>query len=153
MNYAIELDPDFANFYPAVPYPGTELLREVRARRACSSARTGRGWSTWYYLLRGGLDEAAVMKAINRAKRRFFLRPAYLARHFSDALKIVQTKPGIVLSLLRRILLGQPVAHGPADLGARRSARHGFVATSRRADTADAAPGLRVSATATAGAA
>ena len=62
-----------------------------------------------YYLLRsGGLDEEAVMKAINRAKRRFFLRPAYLTRHFTDALKIVQTKPGIVLSLLRRILLGEP---------------------------------------------
>ena len=68
-----------------------------------------------YYLLRsGGLDEALVMKAINRAKRRFFLRPAYLARHFSDALKIVQTKPGIVLSLMRRILLGQPVAQAVA---------------------------------------
>ncbi len=25
IDYAIELDPDFANFYPAVPYPGTAL--------------------------------------------------------------------------------------------------------------------------------
>ena len=31
--YAIELDPDFANFYPAVPYPGHGAVREVRARR------------------------------------------------------------------------------------------------------------------------
>ncbi len=28
--YALELDPDFANFYPAVPYPGTELYEKAR---------------------------------------------------------------------------------------------------------------------------
>ena len=33
-----------------------------------------------YYLLKGnGLDEHVVMDAINRAKRRFFMRPAYLS--------------------------------------------------------------------------
>ncbi len=32
--YAIELDPDFANFYPAVPYPGHRAVRKSRARRA-----------------------------------------------------------------------------------------------------------------------
>ena len=29
IDYAIELDPDFANFYPAVPYPGTALFDKV----------------------------------------------------------------------------------------------------------------------------
>ena len=29
IKYAIDLDPDFANFYPAVPYPGTELYNKV----------------------------------------------------------------------------------------------------------------------------
>ena len=63
-----------------------------------------------YYLLRGnGLDERVVMDAINRAKRRFFLRPAYLASHFGDALRLVRTKPAIVGHLLSRILLGQKV--------------------------------------------
>ena len=28
--YAIELDPDFANFYPAVPYPGTDLYEKAK---------------------------------------------------------------------------------------------------------------------------
>ena len=32
IDYAIELDPDFANFYPAVPYPGHGALREGQAR-------------------------------------------------------------------------------------------------------------------------
>ena len=30
VKYAVELDPDFANFYPAVPYPGTALYDKVR---------------------------------------------------------------------------------------------------------------------------
>ena len=59
IEYAIELDPDFANFYPAVPYPGTALYDKC----------VREGWLTpedadWtkmeysYYLLRGnGLDE------------------------------------------------------------------------------------------------
>lgn len=30
IDYAIDLDPDFANFYPAVPYPGTELYEKAK---------------------------------------------------------------------------------------------------------------------------
>ena len=34
-----------------------------------------------YYLLKGnGLDEHVVMDAINRAKRRFFMRPSYISQ-------------------------------------------------------------------------
>ena len=107
--YAIELDPDFANFYPAVPYPGHRAVREVRARRLARSPRrpTGRRWSTWYYLLRGnGLDERIVMEAINRAKRRFFLRPAYIARHVGDVARLALTKQAIVWQVLSRTVFG-----------------------------------------------
>ncbi len=79
INYAIDLDPDFANFYPAVPYPGTALYDKVRRE----GLLTREEWSKMeysYYLLDGnGLNERIVMDAINRARRRFFLRPAYLA--------------------------------------------------------------------------
>ena len=45
--YAIELDPDFANFYPAVPYPGTALYEKcVRDGLLRPDEATGRGWST-----------------------------------------------------------------------------------------------------------
>ena len=33
-DYAISLDPDFANFYPAVPYPGTALYEKAEGRPA-----------------------------------------------------------------------------------------------------------------------
>ena len=84
IDYAIELDPDFANFYPAVPYPGTELYDKAKRDGLLASE----DWTRMeysYYLLRGnGLDEPVVMDAINRAKRRFYLRPGYLARHAGD---------------------------------------------------------------------
>ena len=79
IDYAIELNPDFANFYPAVPYPGTELYNKVVRDKMLVEE----DWSRMeysFYLLRGnGLDENVVMDAINRAKRRFFMRPAYIA--------------------------------------------------------------------------
>src|SRR5262249_50071357 len=95
IEYAIELNPDFANFYPAVPYPGTALYDKV-IRDGLLVEEDWARMEYSYYLLRGnGLDEAVVMDAINRAKRRFFMRPAYIARRFGDVLKLAATKPAI----------------------------------------------------------
>ncbi|HEY3886680.1 MAG TPA: radical SAM protein [Vicinamibacterales bacterium] len=109
IDYAIELDPDFANFYPAVPYPGTALHEKV----VREGLLVDEDWSRMeysYYLLRGnGLDERVVMEAINRAKRRFFMRPAYLRRRVGDLLKLAVTKPSIVGQIASRTLLGAKV--------------------------------------------
>ncbi len=68
-----------------------------------------------YYLLRGnGLDEAAVMGAINRAKRRFYLRPGYLVRHAGDIARLAVTKWGVALA--------GGVAHPVRHAGGRRRA-------------------------------
>jgi radical SAM superfamily enzyme YgiQ (UPF0313 family) len=109
--YAIELDPDFANFYPAVPYPGTALydkcVRDGLLRPEDAD------WSKMeysYYLLRGnGLDGRIVMESINRAKRRFFLRPAYVMRHASDVARLLTTKQAIVWQILSRTVFGAGV--------------------------------------------
>jgi radical SAM superfamily enzyme YgiQ (UPF0313 family) len=109
IEYAIDLSPDFANFYPAVPYPGTALYEKVRKEGLLAKE----DWSKMeysYYLLEGhGLNERVVMTAINRAKRRFFLRPRYLTRHLADAARLAWTKPAIVSHLLSRVLFGQKV--------------------------------------------
>ena len=109
IEYAIDLSPDFANFYPAVPYPGTALYEKVRKDGLLASE----DWSKMeysYYLLDGhGLNEQVVMAAINRAKRRFFLRPRYLTQHLADAVRLAWTKPAIVTHLLSRVLFGQKV--------------------------------------------
>jgi anaerobic magnesium-protoporphyrin IX monomethyl ester cyclase len=112
INYAIALDPDFANFYPAVPYPGTALYEKC-VRESLLPAGAGSDWTKMeysYYLLRGnGLDERIVMDAINRAKRRFFLRPGYMIRHVSDVARIAVSKQNIVWQVLSRTLFGARV--------------------------------------------
>lgn len=112
INYAIQLDPDFANFYPAVPYPGTALY-EKSIRDSLLPHDATNDWSKMeysYYLLRGnGLDEQVVMNAINRAKRRFFLRPGYMARHVGDVAQIALSKQNIVWQVVTRTLFGAPV--------------------------------------------
>jgi anaerobic magnesium-protoporphyrin IX monomethyl ester cyclase len=126
IDYAIELDPDFANFYPAVPYPGTALydkcVREGLLPPAAASDWARMEYS--YYLLEGnGLNARVVTDAINRAKRRFFLRPGYIARHMGDVARLAMTKQTIVWQVLSRTVFGSKVvdtgttARQPADVG------------------------------------
>jgi hypothetical protein len=68
-----------------------------------------------YYLLRGnGLDEEVVMQAINRAKRRFFLRPRYVVRHAGDIARLLTTKWRVVGDIVPRLLFGSTPAPPPA---------------------------------------
>ncbi|HVL67118.1 MAG TPA: radical SAM protein [Vicinamibacterales bacterium] len=109
VNYAIELDPDFANFYPAVPYPGTELFDKV-VKEGLLPPGAENEWARMeysYYLLSGnGLNEKVVMDAIHRAKRRFFLRPGYIARHLGDVARLAFSKRAIFLQVASRTLFG-----------------------------------------------
>ena len=111
INYAIALDPDFANFYPAVPYPGTALYESASATRCWRRSRKRLVEDgVWYYLLaETASTNRIVMDAINRAKRRFFLRPGYLARHVGDVAQIALSKQNIVWQVLSRTLFGAPV--------------------------------------------
>ena len=94
-----------------MPDPGTALyekcLREGLLRPEDAD------WSRMeysYYLLRGnGLDDRIVMESINRAKRRFFLRPAYVMRHAGDVARLATTKQAIVWQALSRTIFGARV--------------------------------------------
>ncbi len=107
IDYAIRLDPDFANFYPAVPYPGTELYNKAKR----DGLLVSEDWTKMeysYYLMKGnGLDEQVVMDAINRAKRRFFLRPRYLTRHARDVMKLALTKWPVAWHIGSQMLFGR----------------------------------------------
>ncbi len=115
--YAIELDADFANFYPAVPYPGTPMYEKCKR----DGMLTTDDWTRMeysYYILRGnGLDESTVMQALNRARRRFFLRPSYLARHLGEILRIAATDQRLVFELGWRMLFGRRAEQRPAATG------------------------------------
>jgi radical SAM superfamily enzyme YgiQ (UPF0313 family) len=120
-DYALDLDPDFANFYPAVPYPGTAMYEKARRE----GMLTTDDWTRFeysYYVLEGhGLDEQHVMRAIARARRRFFLRPRYLSRHSKDLVRMVLTKRGIVSEVMTRFLTnGRPADAHEAEASADR---------------------------------
>jgi radical SAM superfamily enzyme YgiQ (UPF0313 family) len=131
VKYAVQLDPDFANFYPAVPYPGTALYDKV-VKEGLLPEGADADWSKMeysYYLLNGnGLNGPVVMDAINRAKRRFFLRPAYVTRHFGDLLRLAITKQGVAWQILSRTLFGARVVDaGASDVAT--SQKHSGAAT------------------------
>jgi radical SAM superfamily enzyme YgiQ (UPF0313 family) len=112
MDYAVRLDPDFANFYPAVPYPGTAMFDKV-VKDGLLPEGADADWSKMeysYYLMKGnGLNQQVVMDAVNRAKRRFFLRPGYLARHVGDVARLAVSKRSIFAQVIRRTLFGGKV--------------------------------------------
>src|SRR5829696_3140209 len=113
IEYAIELNPDFANFYPAVPYPGTALYDKV----VRDGMLVDEDWARMeysYYLLKGnGLDEHVVMDAINRAKRRFFMRPSYISARIGDVMKLAVTKPAIFRQIATRTIFGARIPDPP----------------------------------------
>lgn len=111
IDYAIDLDPDFANFYPAVPYPGTELYAKAQREGLLVSDDWTRMEYSYYLLSGNGLDEPTVMGAINRAKRRFYLRPTYLTRHAGDVVRLATTKWGVAWHVASRVLFGAPVTN------------------------------------------
>lgn len=107
--YAIDLDADFANFYPAVPYPGTDLYDKAKREGMLVSDDWTRMEYSYYLLRFGDINEATVMAALQRARRRFFLRPRYIARNFGDLVKLAFTKRHIVADVLGQFLFGNPV--------------------------------------------
>jgi len=109
IDYAIDLDPDFANFYPAVPYPGTELYAKAKRDGLLASEDWTKMEYSYYLMSGNGLNEQVVMDAINRAKRRFFLRPSYLARHSGDVVKLAVTKFPVAWEIATRMLFGARV--------------------------------------------
>jgi radical SAM superfamily enzyme YgiQ (UPF0313 family) len=105
--YAIELDADFANFYPAVPYPGTALFEKAR-RDGLLATDDWTKMEYAYYVLEGnGLNEQVVMAALGRARRRFFLRPSYILRHLGDIGRMLLTSQSLVWKIVTRILIGE----------------------------------------------
>jgi radical SAM superfamily enzyme YgiQ (UPF0313 family) len=106
-DYAREIDPDFANFYPAVPYPGTEMYEKCRRDGMLATDDWSKLEYSYYVLRSKGLDEAVVMGAIRRATRRFYLRPSWMARHALDLLRLVRSSARLVLHAAVGLVQGE----------------------------------------------
>lgn len=100
IDFAIELDPDYAQFTVLTPYPGTPVYSELKAKRLL----TTEDWDKYTVLdpvIRYeafGYTKRHVERTLWDAYRRFYLRPRYLAGHA----KLI---PVILKSILKSGLL------------------------------------------------
>lgn len=80
IDFATEVDPDFAAFYPAVPYPGTPFFEECERRGWIVS----RDWTRYdysdYVISNHVLTRENVLKLQKDAYRRFYLQPRVVVR-------------------------------------------------------------------------
>lgn len=91
LDYAKKLNPNTAQFYPIMAYPGTEAYKEALA----SGALKTRDYSQWldkdgYHrttISRGELTSQKLVDFCDQARREFYLRPSYILRQGIMSLK------------------------------------------------------------------
>jgi coproporphyrinogen III oxidase-like Fe-S oxidoreductase len=91
LKFAKKLRPDTAQFFPIMVYPGTEAYREAKQRGYIQNE----DWGAW--LTKEGLHNSVVtlphitheelVNFCDRARRRFYLSPAYLTYKIIQSLK------------------------------------------------------------------
>lgn len=84
LEFALELDPDTAQFYPMMVYPGTEAYRQAEEAGNLTAA----GWREWLtaeglhncVIRTDSLTSGELVDFCDTARRRFYLRPGYILR-------------------------------------------------------------------------
>ncbi|NLB64460.1 MAG: radical SAM protein [Fibrobacter sp.] len=84
LDYALKLNPNTAQFYPIMAYPGTEAYNEALA----SGALASRDYSQWLdkdghhrtTIKRPGLSSQQLVDFCDLARRKFYLRPSYILK-------------------------------------------------------------------------
>jgi radical SAM superfamily enzyme YgiQ (UPF0313 family) len=84
IDFALTLNPDTAQFYPVMVYPGTEAYADYE-QRGFIEAKTFRDWLTPEGLhncvvRNETLSPAELVRLCDLARRRFYLRPSFLAK-------------------------------------------------------------------------
>lgn len=90
LDLALELNPDTAQFFPIMVYPGTEAYNWARAE----GFLTTEDYNQWLtpdgmhncVLSRPGLTAAELVEFCDRARMKFYTRPSYIARKFVQGL-------------------------------------------------------------------
>jgi radical SAM superfamily enzyme YgiQ (UPF0313 family) len=78
---AMDVDPDYAAFYPAVPYPGTDFYRECEKRGWIGTKDWSRYDYSQYIIENHVLRPEIVLPLKARAYRKFYLRPKVMLRN------------------------------------------------------------------------
>ncbi len=85
---AREIDPDYAHFFVATPFPGTPFFDQAGREGWLRST----DWRRYFHgssdvVSFNGLEAAAIRRGASRAALRFYLRPAKAARGFAKWLR------------------------------------------------------------------
>ncbi|MDD5223064.1 MAG: radical SAM protein [bacterium] len=80
VRFALELNPDFAEFFACQPLPGTLLHARAQREGRLLSDRLAGGSHEPNYLPEGYPDPEAIRRLVKSAYRRFYLRPSYFAK-------------------------------------------------------------------------
>lgn len=85
VDFAIKVNPDYARFFFAVPFPGSELFEECKKN---GKLKLG-DWSKFSQancdcFERNHLSYEEVKKEIKKANRKFYLRPGYIMKKFNE---------------------------------------------------------------------
>ncbi len=91
IDFAIQADPDFAAFYPAVPYPGTPFYRECVKRGWVKTHDWSKYDYSHYIIENHVLRPEIVLPLKTKAYRKFYMRPKVIARD----LKMLQSVDAI----------------------------------------------------------
>ncbi len=91
LDLALELDPDTAQFYPLMVYPGTRAYREAKD----SGHLVPSSWRGWLdgrglhscVVRTGELTPRELVDFCDYARRRFYLRPRYILRKLMASLR------------------------------------------------------------------
>jgi anaerobic magnesium-protoporphyrin IX monomethyl ester cyclase len=96
---------DYAQFYAAAPFPGTELYAQALENRWIGEdCKDWKNFEQGSHILEiNGLSPCAVNEARNRAFQRFYFRPHILWRVFCSLLK--EGKPSMLLKLWKEFLV------------------------------------------------
>jgi len=105
IRFAIALDPDYAQFTRAIPFPGSEMYRTLKDQGNIIT----QNWDDYDYLstntkifIHKRLSHETIQKKMKEAYRRFYLRPAFVYREIKRHL----TREG-----LRKLLISIPFAY------------------------------------------
>ena len=90
IDFALDLNPDTAQFYPVMVYPGTEAYADYKERGFIAAGR----WRDWLtpeglhgcVVRNASLRPTEIVQLCDLARKRFYLRPQFLLRRLAAAL-------------------------------------------------------------------
>ena len=103
VDFAIELDPDYAQFSITTPYPGTALWRDASKHGQLDQTfKDYHGWSP-VFVPWGYRDREEILATERMAVRRFYLRPRFVMK----CLRKIRTRDDVIRYIKGlRMLLG-----------------------------------------------